>query len=344
MKERSDNFDKLILHPAFNDTIHEINKLGIQIPSFPVAEEMDFEPYTYPPTDGKLVSNVEDFKSFKLNPKKGEELVNNKIPISAYDESINKFSGLQGTAFLISHSFVIHSKDDYLSSNLLTFNFYTRSKVYTEKSSFIIYSENPERDSKENYVKDRTDFIIDNTPNNSIIFIDGPLIGGQVSEYTVKLNEELLKKNVIPIFFVKNSASNLVTDHTEGLGGKYNSDMHWAYKTLKPGERTNFFTYVDQYNARNAKLFCYLKAFNVSPQRIEFHASTFEKYKNKMQNLMNLVYYLMLVQGDLTNPQIRPIAIAEKYARATLKLINLDNLMRQLGIMSTMNQERFGWG
>jgi hypothetical protein len=345
LEGRSDNFNRLILHPKFNDTINAINKLNIQIPPFPVAAEMNFENYTYPPIDAKLVSNID--KKFKLDPKKGEQLVNSKIPIFAYDESINKFSGLQGTAFLVSHSLVMHGKDDYLSSNLLTFNFYTRSEEYTKKSSFIRHSENPEIDSKEDYVKDRTDFIINSLPSNpsinSVVFIDGPLIGGNVSSYTTRLNKELLKKECIPIFFVKNSASNLLTDKTERLKGKYNSDMHWAYMTLKSGERTDFHEYRDKKNPNNAKLFCYLKAYATSPQRIEFHVETFKKYINKVPDLMDLVYYLILVQGDQKNPQIRPIAIAEKYARATLKLINLDRLMKQLGIASTMNQERFGW-
>jgi hypothetical protein len=51
----------------------------------------------------------------------------------------------------------------------------------------------------------------------------------------------------------------------------------------------------------------------------------------------------MLAQGDLKNPQIRSIAIAEKYARATLRLLNLPQMMKELGITPTMNQERFAW-
>lgn len=57
---------------------------------------------------------------------------------------------------------------------------------------------------------------------------------------------------------------------------------------------------------------------------------------------MNLIYYLLLAQGNPKNPQIRPIAIAEAYARATLKLIDLNQLLRRFGLVPTINQERFG--
>jgi len=59
-----------------------------------------------------------------------------------------------------------------------------------------------------------------------------------------------------------------------------------------------------------------------------------------MAELMNLVYYLMLIQGDYRNPQARTIAIAEKYARATLKLIHMRRLMNSL-VTPTINQDRF---
>ncbi|WXG44264.1 MAG: DNA double-strand break repair nuclease NurA [Promethearchaeati archaeon SRVP18_Atabeyarchaeia-1] len=337
------DLNRLVLHPSFNETIDEINKLGICIPSHPIAEEMDFNSYLFPPQNGKLVTNIEEPRSFDLDAGGGQDLLKEGIPICAYDESMSKFSSLEGTAFVVSHSLVIHRKDDYVPSCYLTLNFYTRSKTFTENSKLLKYSDNPEQSSKLDYVRDRTELLLRSAPSNSIVFIDGVLIGGQLSSYTIRMNEELLRRNIIPIFFVKNSASNLVTDHIDGLVGRYNSDMHWAYTSLKPGQRTSFFQYQDARNTANAKLFCYLKAFEISPQRVEFHVSTFKKYGKKMSALMDLAYYLMLVQGDLSNPQIRPIAVAEKYARETLRLVDLDKLMRRLGITSTVNQERFGW-
>ena len=112
-----ENFNKLLFHPSFNDTIFEINRLNIQLPPKPSDQEMDFQLYTYPP-NGTLVTNVEEIKSYKLDPKKGETLSKTGTTICAYDESINKFSGLEGTAFVTSHSLVIHHEKEFLPSNL----------------------------------------------------------------------------------------------------------------------------------------------------------------------------------------------------------------------------------
>ena len=51
----------------------------------------------------------------------------------------------------------------------------------------------------------------------------------------MRMNDALLKKNVIPIFVVKNSNSNMVTENIPELKGKFNSDMHWAYTFQKAG-------------------------------------------------------------------------------------------------------------
>ncbi len=340
--DTNNNLNKIFIHPDFNATIEQINKLNIQLPKNSTTGELDFHLNLYP-TDGKLITNMEEIKPFKLNAKNGDKMAHENIAISAYDESINKFSALEGTAFLTSHSLVLQHKDAYIPQAFLTFYFYTRSKSYTEQSRFIKYSDDTETDSKVDYVKDRTDFIINNTPKNSIAFIDGPLIGGQVSAYTYKLNKGLLQKNVIPFFVVKNTKSNLVTDNILELKDNYNSDLHWAYSTLSPGERTNFFRYVDKNNPRFAKLFCYIKAFKSSPQRVEFHLETYEKFEKEIPCIMDLIYYLMLVQGDWRNPQIRTIIIAEKYARAALRLFNINKLAESAGITPTINQERFAW-
>jgi hypothetical protein len=143
---------------------------------------------------------------------------------------------------------------------------------------------------------------------------------------------------------VKNSNSNLVTDNIRALTGKYNSDLHWAYHYLNPCQRTSFFTYRDKNNPDNAKVFCYIKIFDVSPQRVEFHVDTFRRYEHRIPELMELISYLIVVQGTTVNPQVRPIAIAEAYARETLKLVDIHRLMREAGIVPTMNEARFGKG
>jgi hypothetical protein len=62
-----------------------------------------------------------------------------------------------------------------------------------------------------------------------------------------------------------------------------------------------------------------------------------------MEDMMDLIYYLTLVQGNLKNPQLRSIAIAEKFARETLDLFDMRTLLKTLGLVPTMNQER-GFG
>lgn len=334
---------RLIFHSSFNDTITEIKKLKIRLPSNPSDLEMDFNAYNYP-QNGELMSKVEEIGRFQLDPRKGREFCS-KTPVCAYDESINRFEGLEGTAYLTSHSLIVHGSSDFIPVNLLSFHFYTRSRVLSHDSEHIKYSEDPETDSKRDYILDRKALLVENVPENSVVFIDGPLIGGQMTEQTMELNDLLLRKEIVPVFFVKNSTSNLVTEYIEGLKGRYNSDMHWAYTHLREGERTNLFRYVDQdhKNGDWAKVFCYLKAFNVSPHRIEMDIKTFRKYSDRISSLFDLSYYLLLAQGDLKNPQIRSIAIAEKYARATLNLINFVQMMKELGITPTMNQERFAW-
>lgn len=333
--------NKIIIHPSFEETIKELKELNIKLPKIGTAENWDFDLVPFP-KDGNLVTNLEDIKPYKLDKVNGQDLIDSKYPILAYDESIQNFMALEGISYFLSHAIVIHGKDDYIPSILISLRFYTRAKPIIKKSKNIIESDNPTVDSKAAYAKERSKFILDTTPDNSIIFIDGPLIGGQINNITVKLNRDLLKKNVIPLFIVKNSSSNLVTQNINTLKGNYNSDMHWCFRALKPGERTNLFSYIDKYNPNNGKVFCYLKSFNASPQRVELHIETYKKYPSLINSLMDLIYYLILVQGNLKNPQVRSIAIAEKFARTALKMFDLKILLKKIGLTPTINESRFG--
>jgi len=275
--------NKLMLHSSFNKTVEELNKINIKLPKSTSNVNLDFQNFNFPPS-GELVTPIHEISAINLDAKNGEKKVNDDRILAAYDESINKFSSLGGTAFLMSHSLVVVEKMDFVPLNLLTFYFYTRSKEITSKSRFIKHSTDPEMDSKKDYIKDKIELLTNNCPTIMIHAIN-----------------KFLSKDIMPIFFVKNSSSNLVTDNISGLCGKYNSDMHWAYKFLKKGQRTNFFKYVDKDHPDNAKIFCYLKAFNLSPQRVEFHINTFLKYQDEMDAIMDLVYYLLLVQKKSTN-------------------------------------------
>ena len=101
---------------------------------------------------------------------------------------------------------------------------------------------------------------------------------------------------------------------------------------------------MDIHNPNNSKVFCYLKFYdNVSPVRVEFPTKVFQKYRNLASKMIDLAYYLLLVQGDKKNPQLRPIAVAEKYARETIKVIDVNREMRRAGgLTKTMNEGRWG--
>lgn len=342
LKQKQDNFNKLIVHPSFKATVEEINKMDISLPPVPSTVNLDLQNFIFPP-NGELVTPTEEIAFYTLNPQKGQDSINDNRTLVAYDESINKFSALEGTTFLTSHSLVLVDTDDYVPINLITLYFYTRSSYLVNNSPHIKYSIDPDMDSKKDYIKDKIEFLLENVPKRSILLIDGPLIGGDVYTYMIHAINKFLDRDIIPIFFVKNSSSNLITENTTELKGKFNSDMHWAYKSMQQGQRTNFFKYADRNNIKNAKIFCYLKGFNISPQRVELHVQTYEKYQKIIPEIMDYLYYLLLVGGDTKNPQLRPISIAEKYARETLRLFNFNNLMQKVGITPTMNQDRFAW-
>ena len=59
-----------------------------------------------------------------------------------------------------------------------------------------------------------------------------------------------------------------------------------------------------------------------------------------MPQIMDILLYLYLDQGPETNVQVRPIIIAEKYARETKKMINIRKIMKEANIQATMNQTR----
>jgi hypothetical protein len=331
-------YNQLLFHPAFNETIKEIEKLNIRLPHNPIDISVNYDTPIY--NDGDIVIQIEDKNKYKLNAYNGQRRLSQYSSICSYDESIHKFMGLEGSAYITSHSLILMGKDDHIPKNLLTFYFYTRSKILLENTKYIKKSKDPDSDSKKDYNRDRKNFLSNNVPNNSILFIDGPMIGKQMTYDTLKLVEELNDKNINSIFFVKNSSGNLVTDYIDTLKDRFNSDMHWAYYYLKPGERSCLYKYQNKKFKKWIKIFCYIKTFDVSPQRIEMDINTYGSISKNIDELFDIIFYLALAQGDLKNPQIRPIAIAEKYARETLNLINLYDLLKYIGMTPTMNEKR----
>lgn len=329
---------KVILHPDFFKSVQEVQSTNVDILGRPDFSNVNISDYV---PSGVFEIIGEKIKSVKCIPQKGHKYIQSNI-ISGYDESKLKYQTLQGNADFISHTLMVFAGKNYVPVTILTFYFYTKSKELSDRFKTIQYSEDINSLANYHYVTDRNKLLKEYTVKNSVAFIDGPLIGGNISSYNTALVDVLHRRNVIPVFIVKNSDSSLITDNVEDLKYKYNSDLHWSYKFLKEGERTNFFRYTDSINPKNSKVYFYLKALKSSPQRIELHSSTFENLNGKIDFISDLIYYLQILNGDRTNPQIRPIYLAEKYCREVLKLSNTYKMIKESGLVPTINQERFG--
>jgi len=336
------DFNKLILHPGFKKTIKDLGNIKVTMSNISSDVDIDYSGSVFS-KDGAVVVDKKKITKIRLDPSNGNKLINNPFSVFGYDESIDRFDSLEGIAFSAAHTIVLLEGNDYLPASYLTFYFYTKSQIIHKKSEYIKISSEIDRDSKIDFIQDKIKFLQETIPENSILLIDGPLIAGDVYTYFIKPVIEMSKNRIIPIFFIKNSTSNMIINNIKEYKNNYNSDLHWSYNYLNQAERTCFFQYIDKKNPKNSKAFCYLKAFNISPQRVEFHLDTYNRYLNIIPSLMDMIYYFIIVQGDQRNPQVRPIAVAERFARAALKLVNIHNRLKTLGIVPTMNQKRFGW-
>ena len=294
-------------------------------------------------SDAKVEQFDESIK--ELDPENGfnqiKKYKKDGINIGGFDESSAEFSAIEGSMYNTAYSYVHLTEDEWISGNWLSNHFITRSKLITENSEKLKYHDDPNSLYREIYAKERSSFLLRAVPNNTILFIDGPLLGGQINHYTLDLISKLHKKQIFPFFFVKNSNSNMVTENIEGLEAKYNSDVHWATEALKIRQSSPWYHYADKKNDKNQKLFCYFKSFDdVSPQRIEVHPQTFHYLESEISRVLDIIIYLMYENGNKRNPQIRPIAIAEMYARETRKFTNVQKRIRESGLIPTMNEER----
>lgn len=338
-EKKLSSLNKFLFQEDFQKRLDEIRKIKITITDLPKIAEIDI---VNNENRNGILKKLEQKEKFTLNPKRGNEFAKSVV-MSGYDESKLEFVTLEGLASFISHSLVTYAGENLLPVTYLSFYFYSRSENLLSNSEFFKPTSEPDVEEKRDYAKDRNNLITQYAVPESLICIDGPLIGGNLSSSTIELVKKLESKNVVPIFIVKNSDSNLVTDNIPGLKHNFNSDLHWAYNLLKPGERTNMYLYEDAYNPLNSKAFFYLKPFSgLSPQRIEFHKNTFDLHSDILLDIFDTIYYLFLAHGDPHNPQVRPIAVAEKYAREVLRLINPYSFMKSSGIIPTVNQTRFG--
>jgi hypothetical protein len=287
------------------------------------------------------MSCLEDLEaSYSLAPDRSELM--KEWNIYAYDESIQNYKALEGDLLFCSSS-TIKIEDKYrFNLSVLPYFLTSMKKFKISRDEDIRYAENVAGERNMIMITSKIESILESIEPKSIVLIDGPLVGGNASSYIVRMDEKLRKQDCIPVYFVKNSDSRLVIETNSRLSSEFNSDFHWAACHLKTGDRSPFFKYTDKHNSSNSKVFSYMKALYGFPERVEMHAMTYEKYASLIPSLMNLLLYFYIVQGDYSNPQVRPIAIAEKYAREGLRMLNIPALLSKLGFRPTINQVRFG--
>jgi len=289
------------------------------------------------------MSCLEDMdSSYPLIPSENDLM--DKWNIYGYDESTQDFQALEGNLMFCSSS-VIKMEDKY-AFNLTVLPYFMTSikKFKGSRDEEIRFTEKLSEERNKILVKTKTQSILEGTEPYSIVLIDGPLIGGMASSYMTAMDNKLRDRNCIPLYFVKNSDSRLVIDSERNskYSREFNSDFHWAAHCLKEGTRSAFFRYTDRHKNENSKVFAYVKALAGFAERVEMHSLTYEKYHSLLSPLMNLIAYLYIVQGDFSNPQVRPVVIAEKYAREGLRILNIPVLLFRLGFRPTVNQVRFG--
>jgi len=300
--------------------------------------------------DSKINILEEDI-NYSLNIKNGEEFFNSYFSnICAYDESIMKIPSLKGTAYFTCHCIIQIQEGDFDPICSLTANYFTRAKDIANTSDIFHYIkvedeiESVESVYKVYYHNERADLLLNNIPDHSILIIDGSLVGSQLTSRTKAMAKNLLERDIITIFVVKNSDSlMLVSDLKDS--GKYNSDLDWAEEKLDSGCRSSFIKYKDL-KGGHSEIFCYLKSFNnVSPLRISFLEEILTGKGNDLVNsLMDLIYYLVIDQGTPKDPQLRLISVAEMFAKDILKVANPYGKMQSIGLVPTVNQSRWGSG
>lgn len=285
-------------------------------------------------------SDIRVLENYNIISKINSNNLNQPFLLAAYDESILELNTLEGKVRCISHCSLIQNEEKYIPAAYVTLKFYTKSSRITGKSTefsdFILTDDVTLAQTKE-YVQEREYFLSQAAPENSYIFIDGPMFSGAATSGNFQLIEKLMTKNCMPIFFVKNSDSTIITERFQFAKG-YNSDLHWAYSTLNAGEISQIFAYTSKEGRQKAM--CFMKIYEKkSPVRIEFPLQLFESNVYGSE-VFDMIYYQYLANGSQNNIQTRIIQVTEMYAREVLKSTNLYNEIDRMGLIKTMNEER----
>lgn len=316
--------------------------------------------------NGELtILGTDNLKPIRLGNALSGKVIPDWIPhvLAAYDESTFVYNSLEGDLKANSHclTFLDKSNSKYTPLVKLTLGLYTQSQriidANSQLSSLIVNTKNSdsEKTQASRIAEERTNFIQEHLPRESIVCIDGPIFSGANTALNYELSErQAHESNSICVFFIKNSASDLV-NRQYNLG--YNNDLHWAFRTLKPNERTPFFLVnyemeVGRTMHSRSKIFTYIKTSSRnSPVRIEFTPSAYELLNvgYTQENftvgdwLFKNIQYHYALNGDPTNNQHRLIRICEMYAREALKSTSIYQKSKALGLVGTMNEVRGMW-
>ena len=336
-------FNKAVqIDGKFRQLIDEIKSADIRLPKNPVVVSGMID--LFPDLSKHIVVPLESISDiYPLNLNAGCKIASTpNLIISAYDESIAYYSSLEGKVAYVSHSLVTMYNGQYYPLNRLNLTFCTRSKLVHQRIPGSILAKDWDVDVtiSVDIAKQKRQFLSENAISKSILLIDGPFLAGNGSFTFYETIDELLDRSIIPIFIVKNSYSSLLIENLEGLKDQYNSDLHYANEILIEGTRTPFFKYTSE-EGNKSKVFCYLKyKEHYSPFRIEIPTIVYNKFRDVVEQSMDLIYYFIKVQGSMTNPQVRPIAVAEMFARETLNLIDINKDSIQMKLTATMNERR----
>lgn len=262
--------------------------------------------------------------------------------ICAYSESSQIYDMIDGRAISSAHTLVYIKDSEYVPISFVSLKYITHSKNVADcLGSGVIISDHVSRDTAISIAKDKMLLLDNYCIPNSLLFVDGPLIAGDDYTTFIKQIDRFCENNIVSVFFISSSDSCMVVDNVESLLNQFNSDTHWAATILKPGQRTAFYSYIDQYNSHNSKAFCYIKPGNNSNiVRLELPLVIFNQYRNVINNVLNLAYYMILVQGKMSAPQVRLISVARMYAKEILKTIDLKREIEKHRIQTMINNSR----
>jgi hypothetical protein len=328
---------RIIFSDNYQATIDNIRMINNSVSkSATIIKALNDDVNTLNGSQISIISGYEAITRLSIDKLRGSQ----GVILSAYDESILELNSLEGKVRCVAHCCIIQANDEYIPSAYVSLKFFTKSNIIEAKATLysdIIKTDDLSKAINEEYINERSYFLSKAAPVSSLIFIDGSMFSGAATAGNFVLVDKLLKSNCRPIFFVKNSESTIITEKFAFAKG-YNSDLHWAYSSLKVGEYSQVFSYKSPDGREKAM--CFFKIFDKrSPVRIEFPLRAFEEglYPD---DIFELIYYQYLANGSSNNVQPRIIQIAELYAREVLQSTNLYNEIERMGLTKSMNEAR----